>query len=64
LKTVTLGYTIPENLLSRLDIKKLRFYVTAQNPYLYKRCWSVDPESPGLSVPSVKTFMGGLSLSF
>jgi len=64
LKTVTLGYTVPESVLSKLDIRKLRFYVTAQNPYMYKKCWSQDPESPGLTVPSVKTFMGGLSVTF
>ncbi len=64
LKTVTLGYTLPSQLLSKIDVSKLRVYVTAQNPWLYKNCWSIDPESIGLTVPTVKTFMAGVSLSF
>lgn len=64
LKTVTLGYSLPKEILSRLDITKLRVYFTAQNPYMYKKCWSIDPEGLGFNVPSVKTFMVGISVSF
>ncbi len=64
LKAVTLGYTVPSRIISKLDMKKLRIYATAQNPWLYKKCWSVDPESIGLNVPTVKTFMAGLSVTF
>jgi TonB-linked SusC/RagA family outer membrane protein len=64
LKTVSLGYSLPNKISSKMDISKVRVYITAQNPYMYKNCWSIDPESPGLSVPSVKTFIGGISVSF
>lgn len=65
LKTVTLGYTVPKNIISKINMNRLRIYVTAQNPYLYTKFWGVDPEgATGLSVPSVKTFMFGISTSF
>ncbi|MCE5345557.1 MAG: TonB-dependent receptor [Bacteroidales bacterium] len=64
LKYVTLGYTIPERILSKIDMHKLRIYATAQNPYMHKNCWSIDPEGLGFNVPSVKTFIVGLSASF
>ncbi|HAZ03388.1 MAG: hypothetical protein A2W90_00015 [Bacteroidetes bacterium GWF2_42_66] len=64
LKTVTLGYTLPKSVLSDIDVSRLRIYITAQNPWIYKKCWSIDPESLGLTVPTVKTFMAGISVSF
>ncbi len=64
LKTVTLGYSLPKNILSKLSVNKLRIYVTAQNPYMSKKCWSIDPEGLGFNVPSVQTYMAGISVSF
>ena len=64
LKTVTLGYSLPKEILSKLDITKLRVYFTAQNPYMYKKTWSIDPEGLGFNVPSVKTYLVGISVSF
>lgn len=64
LKTVTLGYSLPKEILSKLDINKLRVYFTAQNPYMYKKTWSIDPEGLGFNVPSVKTYLVGISVSF
>jgi hypothetical protein len=60
---VTLGYSLPKTILSKLNMNKLRVYVTAQNPYMYKKCWSIDPEGLGFNVPSVKAFMVGISAS-
>lgn len=64
LKTVSLGYSFPEKVLSNLSLSKLRVYGTVQNPYMNKKTWSIDPEGLGFSGPSVKTFMFGISASF
>ncbi|HTN36585.1 MAG TPA: TonB-dependent receptor [Arachidicoccus sp.] len=64
LKTVTLGYSLSQKLLTKLSLSKLRIYGTVQNPYMNKKVWSIDPEGLGFSGPSVKTFMFGLSASF
>jgi TonB-linked SusC/RagA family outer membrane protein len=64
LKTVTLGYTIPERILSKIAMHKLRIYATGQNLFMHKNCWSIDPEGLGFNVPSVKTYIVGISASF
>lgn len=65
IKTITLGYTLPQKILSKIKMTKLRVYVTAQNPYMNTPFIGIDPEgATGLSMPSVKTFLIGLSASF
>jgi len=65
LKTITLGYTFPKSVISALHLSKLRLYMTAQNPYMYTKYWGIDPEgSIGMTYPSAKTFMFGISTSF
>ena len=46
LSNVTLGYSLPENMLDRANISNVRFYLQANNPYLFvknKIMW-MDPE--------------------
>lgn len=65
LKTITLGYTFPKSMISGMNMSKLRLYITAQNPYMHTKFWGVDPEgATGISLPSVKTFMFGISTTF
>jgi len=44
LKNVSIGYTIPSKLVSRIGVKKLRVYVTGQNLYTLTKLKFVDPE--------------------
>ena len=44
LKTVSLGYSIPAKLLSKLRISKVHFYVSAQNLYTLTNYSGYDPE--------------------
>ena len=44
LKNITLGYTIPESLASRLRIQKLRLYVSGQNLFTITKYPGYDPE--------------------
>jgi len=52
IKTITLGYTLPEKLISKLKISGLRFYVTCNNvatlfsPYM-NNAGGVDPQPTG-----------------
>ncbi len=65
---ITLGYTLPTRLLERLNINTLRFYVKADNPWLYtpvKYAW-MDPEfNSGTYQDDVpfSTVMFGINLS-
>jgi TonB-linked SusC/RagA family outer membrane protein len=44
LKNVTLGYTIPENIVSTIGLTKLRLYVTASNLFTLTKYKGSDPE--------------------
>ena len=73
LKTLTLGYTLPQNLTRKVAIERLRFYVQAENLFTWTKYWGFDPEisSNGTSLgldcgvyPQARTFMVGANISF
>ena len=74
LKTMAIGYSIPEKLLKKAKIKNLRFYASAQNLMTWTNYTGVDPEvsvrnsalTPGFDLsayPQTKTFTFGLNLT-
>jgi TonB-dependent starch-binding outer membrane protein SusC len=75
-KTVTLSYDLPQNLMKKLKITHVKVYVTAQNPITITNYSGFDPEvgSFGMdntrlgydygSYPSVKTYTVGASINF
>ncbi|WP_228780128.1 SusC/RagA family TonB-linked outer membrane protein [Aquiflexum lacus] len=66
-RQITLGYNLPPNLLNTLKMSQCRVYLSAQNPFLFTSddFRGIDPEgATGLSIPSVKTYMVGLNLTF
>lgn len=44
LKNVTVGYTIPVNLINRFSITKIRLYVSSQNLFTITKYSGLDPE--------------------
>lgn len=44
LKNITLGYTLPKSITTKLGMQKLRFYVTAQNVFTITKYSGYDPE--------------------
>ena len=77
LKTVTLGYTLPESITKKIHVNSLRFYVSADNLLAFTKYSGYDPEtsfsgSPGDSnygvdfglQPVLRTFIFGLNLNF
>lgn len=76
LKNLTLGYTLPKELISKIHLKQLRFYVGAQNLWTLTDYTGLDPEvnffdtdntKQGIdygAYPSNKTFLAGLNISF
>ena len=51
LKTIELGYTIPQKLISKVGIKGLRLYVSGYNVLTFTGLKNSDPEHPGKSAP-------------
>ena len=76
LRQVTLGYNMPENLISRIRLVKLRIYVQAQNLFTFTRFTGMDPgvnisgrSDLGLGIysggnPTPKQILFGVNLGF
>ena len=75
LKTVQLGYTLPERISKKAKIKSARIYVSAQNLYTWTSYSGLDPEvstynsalTPGFDYspyPRAKTLTAGVNLTF
>ena len=79
LKTITLGYTLPQTWAKRISVQNLRVYVTAQNLYTLTKYKGFDPEvsesvgwgSGGLDMgvdngnyPQPRILLFGINLSF
>lgn len=68
-RNITLGYTLPKGVLSKIRISSLRFYVSGQNLFTSKKLpHGIDPLIPdntsGSFYPVTAVFTGGLNLNF
>lgn len=68
-KNLTLGYTLPKNLLRKANIEKARFYFTAANPFIWTKSdylENYDPEKGGDDddAPLYKQFVLGVNFTF
>ncbi|PWS32360.1 SusC/RagA family TonB-linked outer membrane protein [Pedobacter paludis] len=76
LSTITLGYTLPEKISRKLKMKKLRFYASGYNLWLWTNYTGFDPEvstrrntplTPGVdysAYPRSKSYVFGLNANF
>lgn len=75
LKTVQLGYNIPQKVIKKIRLSKARVYFSAQNLFTWTNYSGFDPEvsinssalTPSfdyMSYPRARTFTMGLSLTF
>jgi len=65
LKTVSFGYTVPARISSKLKMKNLRIYVTAQNLFTISPLKFTDPETTGeQGYPIQKEITGGFNITF
>jgi hypothetical protein len=76
LNTLTLGYTIPQSLVARANLTKLRLYATANNVFILTDYSGLDPEvstrrksplTPGVDYspfPRSRQVVFGLNLNF
>ena len=66
LRTIQLGYNVPKALVEKLQLQRLRMYLSAQNLLTIKSggFTGVDPENPGFNYPIPMNFTFGVNLSF
>lgn len=63
-RNVTLGYTLPERITGKANISKARFYVSANNPFIWTNFTGIDPEgAQGRTSPSYSSWMFGVNLT-
>jgi TonB-linked SusC/RagA family outer membrane protein len=70
LKSLSLGYTLPNKWTSKVKLQSLRVYFAATNLYTLSKLskYGLDPEAPsgmsGYYYPQMKTYSFGLNISF
>jgi TonB-linked SusC/RagA family outer membrane protein len=67
LKAIQLGYTVPSNLLNKVKIQQLRFYVSGFNLFTWDKLKYMDPEMPNVNngfYPQQRMVSGGVNLTF
>lgn len=76
LNTLTLGYTLPDNIVSRFGIQNFRVYASGYNVFVWTNYSGFDPEvstrrktplTPGVdysAYPKSRSFVVGLNLKF
>ena len=65
IKTVSLSYSLPQTVLSKVNVKSLRFYVNAQNLFTITGYKGNDPATQNFyGVPTLRVITGGLQLNY
>lgn len=67
LKNIEVGYTLPYNVLNRLKISTLRFFVNGLNVFTIDKFKVYDPEAvveSGVFYPQARVINGGFTLTF
>jgi len=68
LKTLELGYSVPQKLLKRIKVKDLRVYTSGYNLLTLTKIEALDPEHPaedsGYTYPLNKTINFGVNITF
>ncbi|MDE5672269.1 MAG: hypothetical protein K2I02_02820, partial [Duncaniella sp.] len=71
---ITLGYNLPQNLITKAGMSKLRFYASVTNPFIITGYTGYDPEvdvQSGLTpsfdfnrYPRSRSYVFGLNVTF
>jgi hypothetical protein len=70
LQSINFGYTLPTLLAHKLQLQKLRFYVSADNVWLWSKRQGLNPQqsiSGGASnayYAPIRTLTGGINVTF
>jgi len=70
IRVISLGYTLPEKLTRRLGTRSVKFYVTAEDPFILfssfvNKHGGLDPETAGtlnVDTPPTKSFLFGVTI--
>jgi len=64
LKTLSLGYDLPEKILKNLKLSAVKLFLHAQNLFTITDYKGLDPQNPGtIALPALQSFTGGLQIN-
>ncbi len=64
LQNITIGYTLPEAILTRIGLSNIRVYATGQNLFTLTNYQSYSPEQNAQQYPEQITLIGGVQVGF
>jgi len=71
IRSISLGYNLPQAVLQKLTARSLRVYATASDPFIlfspYRKAGGLDPEGTGtvgIDTPPAWAFIFGVNVSF
>ena len=65
IRSITLGLTLPGEVVRRAGAESVRVYATAQNPFTFTRFTGLDPEGrASAGVPAYRTLLVGANFGF
>jgi len=65
LKTMSLSYSLPQNILSKFKAKNIRFYLEGQNLFTINKEKGYDPETQSIyRLPPLKIYTIGLQITY
>jgi len=64
IRNIQLGYTFPNDLMSKLSISKLRLYGSLENFFTFTKWKGIDPETSNLAYPTMRQAVIGVNIEF
>ena len=64
LKNIQIGYTLPSKWMQKIDVSRLRIYISGENLFTLTGYRGIDPEVSGTTYPNLRQYMVGINLSF
>lgn len=64
IKSIQLGYTLPQSMTSKTLIDRLRIYTNLENYFTFTKFEGYNPENPSMAYPLMKQWVVGLNITF
>lgn len=64
IKSIQVGYTLPEKITRSFFVKRLRFYTNLENYFTFTDFEGYNPESPSMQYPLMKQWVLGVNITF
>lgn len=64
IKNIQLGYTLPKKWMNAVSLNRVRVFCSLENFFTFSNYVGMDPETSGLTYPSIRQASFGLNVSF